>query len=170
MFRTRSRPLAFAVVLIGGLAAGSALAFGPGPGPGPLPPLLHGLGGERLEEAAAELGISEAQVTEIQAIADDAREQGEALRAEHEGLRAEGLALFAAETIDRKAVEKHRQAMLDAADEGTALFVDTMVRIAEVLTPEQRAAVAAKVEQFHADGGWRARVREHVRGHLDATE
>ena len=162
---SRSRFLRFVVLpfaVLGSLGAGVAVAgghFGP-----PGPDMHHAMVMNHLEQVADELGLSDDQVTQIRAILDDAHAQGEALRASHEDLRTEGIALFTAETIDRQAIEDHRQDMLLAANEGTMLMADTMAAVAEVLTPEQRLAAAEKMEEFHADGGWRGRMHKRF-GH-----
>lgn len=166
MFHRRHRFTRFVflpVVLLGALGAGAAVAsgpFGPGHGPGMMPPpfvLDH------LDRVADELGLTEDQRTEIKAVLEDGRERGQSLRERHEELRKEGIALFTADTLDAKAIEAHRQEMLDLADEGSAILTDTLLSAAEVLTPEQRARLGEKAAAFHEDGGWRGRLHERMR-------
>lgn len=150
------------LALVAGLGATMAVA-GPGGPPGlhgPLP--LH-----HLDRMADELGLTEDQRTAIRTVVEESKAQGEQLRAEHEGLREEGLALFTAAELDPVAIEAHRQQMLDAADAGTALMSDTMLQVAQILTPDQRVLLADKVEQFHAEGGVRERIRSHMRERHD---
>ncbi len=97
---------------------------------------------DRLRDLAGELGLSDEQMAQIRDIADDAR------------------ALLTAEQVDRAAVEAHRQEVLDLVDDASALIADALVSAAEVLTPDQRAALAERIEDFRASGGWRARLRD----------
>ena len=59
--------------------------------------------------------------------------------------------LLTAATIDEKAVEQLRQKMSAHHDQLSKLHVQTLVRSAQVLTPEQRAQVA-KLQQQHGRG------------------
>lgn len=162
---TRSRFLRFILIpfaAIGTLGAGVAMAgnhFGPHD-----PGMRHQMLLDHLDAIADELGLTDDQVDQIKTIAEDAHSQAEGLRASHEDLRAEGVALFTADTLDLQAIEAHRQQMLLAANEGTLLLTDTMVAVAEVLTPDQRRALAAKMETFHADGGLPGRMHRRFGG------
>ena len=161
---SRSRFLRFfllPVAVIGSLGAGAAFAGSHFAGHSP--DLHHAMVLNHLEQVADELGLSDDQVEQIRTILDDAHTQGESLRASHEDLRTDGIALFTAEQIDRDAIEDHRQKMLLAANEGTMLMADTMASVAEVLTPEQRVAAAEMAESFH-EGGMRERMRSRFHG------
>lgn len=69
------------------------------------------------------------------------------LRGNHEQMRK----LMSAATIDKAAIEALRAEQIKLADEASKLATQTMQDIAEVLTPEQRAKLAEKMEKRH---GW----------------
>ncbi len=106
-----------------------------------------------LNHMSSELNLSDAQVAELEEIMEDTREAGEAIHAEHETLRKQGLELLRAEEIDAKAVEAQRRQMLKLADRGSATMADALLDASEVLTYEQRLQLADKLESFHENGG-----------------
>lgn len=59
--------------------------------------------------------------------------------------------LMSAATLDKTAIEALRTEQIKLADEASKLMTQTMQDVAEVLTPEQRAKLAEKMEQRH---GW----------------
>lgn len=92
------------------------------------------------------LNATEAQRTQIrqitQAAAADAKTQFETGRA----LREKGMALMTAPTIDTAAVDALRQQMLAQHDQMSKKMMETMVAVANVLTPEQRAKFAERMK------------------------
>lgn len=149
-----------AIVAVVALAAGAgavAWADGRGPGCGG-----HGFGGhammgggpgmmwggpgmsERMLDAVDATDAQRAQIRQItQAAAADMKTQFEAGRA----LREKGLAIFAAPAIDTGAVEALRQQMVSQHDQMSQRMTKTMVAVANVLTPEQRAKFAERMKQ-----------------------
>lgn len=71
----------------------------------------------------------------------------EKLRANHTRMHT----LMSAGTIDKAAIETLRVEQISLADEASKLMTQTMQDVAEVLTPEQRAKLAEKMEKRH---GW----------------
>ena len=69
------------------------------------------------------------------------------LRGNHVQMRK----LMSAATIDKAAIESLRAEQIKLADEASKLMTQTMEEVAEVLTPEQRAKLAEKMEKRH---GW----------------
>lgn len=69
------------------------------------------------------------------------------LRGNHEQMRK----LMSAATINKAAIETLRAEQIKLADEASKLATQTMQDIAEVLTPEQRAKLAEKMEKRR---GW----------------
>lgn len=69
------------------------------------------------------------------------------LRDNHVQLRK----LMSAASIDKAAIETLRAEQIKLADEASKLMTQTMQDVAEVLTPEQRAKLAEKMEKRH---GW----------------
>lgn len=92
------------------------------------------------------LDATEAQRTQIrqitQAAAAEMKTQFEAGRA----LREQGLAIFSAPTVDAVAAESLRQQMLAQHDQMSKRMTETMVAVANVLTPEQRAKFAERMK------------------------
>ncbi len=94
---------------------------------------------------------NDAQKAQATAIVKASVEKGaplaEKLRDNHEQMRK----LMSAATIDKAAIETLRAEQIKLADEASKLATQTMQDIAEVLTPEQRAKLAEKMEKRH---GW----------------
>lgn len=97
-----------------------------------------------------------AQIRQItQSAAADMRTQFEAGRA----LRQQGMAIFGAPSVDPAAVESLRQQMVAHYDQMSQKMTQTMVAIANVLTPEQRAKFAERMNKRGAE--WRDRMQRH---------
>jgi len=94
---------------------------------------------------------NDAQKAQATAIVKASVEKGaplaEKLRGNHEQMRK----LMSAATIDKAAIETLRAEQIKLVDEASKLATQTMQDIAEVLTPEQRAKLAEKMEKRH---GW----------------
>lgn len=149
--KVRKIVLATVVALAAGVSV-AAWADGRGGGCG-----SHGMSGmagpgmmwgsARMSDRMLEgLDATDAQRTQIrqitQAAAAEMKTQFEAGRA----LREQGLALFSAPTIDTAAVESLRQQMLAQHDQMSRQMTQTMVAVANVLTPEQRARFAERIK------------------------
>lgn len=90
----------------------------------------------------------EAQVTSIlQAAARDVH----ALKDQHTSAHKQLHEILAGATIDRARLEAVRAEQLRLADEASKRIVDGIADAAEVLTPEQRAALVANIEEHHGD-------------------
>ncbi len=81
---------------------------------------------------------------------------------EHAALRKHALELLAAPTIDRAEVEKVRAQAVAAFDAKSKAVVGGLLDIADQLTPDQRAKLAAEIEAMPQHGpmmgpwgGWR---------------
>jgi len=104
---------------------------------------------ERLDDALDDLAATPAQRTAIQGIKDTLLAQAQTLRAQHQADHALLLAEWNADHPDRAKI----QALIDArANELTALAhqaADAAIQVHDILTPEQRAKVAKKLERHH---------------------
>jgi len=67
------------------------------------------------------------------------------LRGQMRAARREALALLSAETIDRAAIEHLRAEQLQLAEAGSKRLVVALADAAEVLTQEQRVALAERM-------------------------
>jgi Spy/CpxP family protein refolding chaperone len=87
-------------------------------------------------------GIAEDATADLCAIREHAEQQHEAIAAALTGA-----------TIDRAAIEAARSAGLERLSSASERALRALADAAEVLTPEQRRALAAAHEERH-DGGW----------------
>jgi protein CpxP len=71
---------------------------------------------------------------------------------EHDAMRKQALELLSAPTVDRAAVEKMRADVVARFDTKSKAIVGGLLDIADQLTPAQRTALAAEIEQMHAHG------------------
>lgn len=148
-------PSSAARLLIAGVLIALAGAFTlahaqPAGGPG------HHMGGPRAgaamgammsERLLASVDASADQRSRIEAIMkaarDDLRAQRDAGRALHQQMAA----LLAAPTLDANAVEALRQQMQQQHDQASRRMTQAMLDAAAVLTPQQRAQLAQKMQQ-----------------------
>jgi Spy/CpxP family protein refolding chaperone len=132
-----------------------AFAQGPGHHGGPGHGAMGGPGGagafggspRHMERLLDSVGATDAQKAQIKQILDasraDMRKQHEAARALHDKTRQ----VLTAPTIDTNAAEQLRQQMLAQHDQASRRGLQTMIDVAQVLTPEQRAKVGEQMAQ-----------------------
>jgi Spy/CpxP family protein refolding chaperone len=96
------------------------------------------------------LGATDAQRAQIRQIAQAAAADLKAQREANRGLREKGLQIFASPTLDTAAAEALRQQMLAQHDQASKRVLQAMLDVAKVLTPEQRAKIAERIEQRQA--------------------
>jgi len=112
----------------------------------------HGMGGGAMgglmtDRLLTSVNASADQRSRIEAIMkaarDDLRSQRDAGRTLHQQMAA----LLAAPTLDANAVEALRQQMQQQHDQASRRMTQAMLDAAAVLTPEQRAQLAQKMQQ-----------------------
>lgn len=114
-----------------------------GPGMGWLGP-WSGRGLERLLDTVKATDAQKQQIREIVRVAAaDLKTQREAGR----DLREQAKKLFTAPQVDAQAAEALRQKMLAQHDQTSKRSLQAMLDISKVLTPEQRAQLAKKMEE-----------------------
>lgn len=147
----------FGMGFLGGKVAHSCEHGGPVGGP---PPFMGGMAPNsaqmgrfadmRVQHLLAEVKASDAQKAKVSEIVKAALDKGAPLlekgRQNHEQLHK----LLAAATLDKAAIEALRVEQIKLADEGSKLMTQTMLSVAEVLTPEQRAKLAEKMEKMQS--------------------
>lgn len=109
----------------------------------------------RIGRLMQDIGGTAQQKDRLVAIAAAAQAELRPLREQRREARRRGLDLLAAPVIDRVALEQARVAQMQAADASSRRWLQAMAEAAEVLTPEQRTKVAARLKQRmeHRRGG-----------------
>jgi protein CpxP len=141
--------LALAALIGIGAAVAVAQGGGWGHGRGGFGPM----GGHGIGRMLDEIDASADQETRIWAIIDRTRSELRPMGREFRSTDVEAAALLSAATIDRAAVEKLRADRMAAIDDASRKLVSAMIEAAEVLTPEQRAKLAAEMKERHG-GRW----------------
>ncbi|MEP6873743.1 MAG: Spy/CpxP family protein refolding chaperone [Burkholderiales bacterium] len=96
------------------------------------------------------LAVTDAQRTQIRQIAMAAAADLKGQRDAGRALREKGVQIFAAPTVDAAAAESLRQQMLAQHDQASKRMLQAMLDVSKVLTPEQRAKVAARMKERQA--------------------
>lgn len=121
---------------------GQGQGRGPGGDRGPnmdrMPPML---------EFAEQLGLSDAQRREIEAIHTQAKTDSEAMRTQVEAAHEQMQTLMASDATDAELRQRHDQMQALHQEMGDRRF-ETMLAIRNVLTPEQRA----KMQELRGSG------------------
>lgn len=132
--------------------------FGRGPGgPGFLP--LEGRGLDRFLDTVK---ATDAQRTQIKALAKSAQADLKPLQEANRGLHEQTLALLAQPQVDAAAAENLRQQSLASHDALSKRTLQLVLDVSKVLTPEQRAEFVAKVQKRHD------RFKAHAAAHARA--
>ena len=87
------------------------------------------------------------QKAKVAAIAQAAMTDLLPLREQHRAARAQGIKLLSAPVIDRAALEQIRASQLQLAEQLSLRITQALADTAEVLTPEQRAALAERIQR-----------------------
>jgi Spy/CpxP family protein refolding chaperone len=108
--------------------------------------------GEHIERMvghlAVEIDATPEQESKLAEIAKAAAAELVPLRQQWREARTDAIALLTAPTVDRAAIEQFRAAQLQLADTASKELAEALADAAEVLTPEQRQALAERMEQF----------------------
>ena len=139
---------------LGGLGL-NALADGPRRGRGPIDPARMEEHLDRmLKHMYVEIDATEAQKQKLDPIAKKAAQDLRPLREKTREARLKSVELLSADKIDRGAIENARAESMRAADAASKRFTQALTDIGEVLTPEQRKTLAARMQRRgHRRGG-----------------
>lgn len=125
-------------------------------------------GGRHLQRLLDEAKASDAQRAQIKQIADKAQADLKTLFEEGRTLHEQGLAIWAAPTIDANAAEALRQQTLAHHDKVSKRLLQAALDVGNVLTPEQRATIATQLKKHHEDMArrmpWQHRGHRHDGG------
>lgn len=126
-------------------------------GPGMGGPGMEGMMGGRAEHMLDLVDATDAQRAQIKTIMDAARTE---LKTQHDALRSlheQGMTLFTATNVDAAAIEATRVKGSALHEQISKRMSQAMIDVARVLTPEQRAKLAAKMKARQA------RMAEHMK-------
>jgi Spy/CpxP family protein refolding chaperone len=93
------------------------------------------------------IDVSAEQKTRINAIVTATMNDMQPLRKQRTDARREAIEILTQPTIDRAKIEAFRVEKLKLAEAASQRITQGIVDVAEVLTPEQRAALAEKFSQ-----------------------
>ena len=102
---------------------------------------------KRIDSMLDEVKATDAQRQQILAIRDKLLADGKALRAQHAGVRQQLLAQWQADQPDAKQVHALVDGRADAAKSFADEVADAVLKVHDILTPEQRAQVAARIQE-----------------------
>lgn len=103
--------------------------------------------GHAVDRLLKGLDVTDAQRAQIQQIAQAAAIDLKARHAATRGLREQGVQLFTAPVVDARAVEALRQQTLAQHDQASKRVTQALLEISQVLTPDQRKALAERIKQ-----------------------
>ncbi len=106
---------------------------------------------KRIERMLDDVKASDAQKEKASAIVKASLEKGAPLAKQMRDKHIQMRKLMSAATLDKAAIEAMRAEQIKLADEASRRMTSTMLAVAEVLTPEQRAQLAEKMEKRR---GW----------------
>ena len=115
----------------------------------------HGMpgGGQHLAKLAEHIetlaNATPEQKAQIDALVAQAGSDFKALHAQLGQDHGAMLAVLAQDRVDRAALENVRQGHMRVADQASLRLTQLLADVADVLTPEQRKAAAAKIQQRH---------------------
>lgn len=101
----------------------------------------------RIDRMLDSVNATADQRTQIQAIVKAAQADMLSQRQQGRALHQQSQALFAQPNVDARAAESLRQQMLAQHDQASKRTLQMMLDISRVLTPEQRAKVAERMNQ-----------------------
>jgi Spy/CpxP family protein refolding chaperone len=106
----------------------------------------------RVGKALNDVGASEAQKAQVKAIMDREMEHVGSHREEREAMHARAKTLLTSPNVDAASVEAFRQEMLAKMDDKSKHIANVVTELANVLTPQQRAALMERCEAEHHGG------------------
>ena len=104
---------------------------------------------EHMQAMLTKIGASDAQKSQIEGLLKPAFEEMKAAHEAHSAAFEQFHEAITAPSIDRAKIESLRAEQLKSLDEASKRLVTAITDAAEVLSPDQRAALAAEVRKHH---------------------
>jgi len=104
---------------------------------------------EHMQAMLTKIGASDAQKSQIEGILKPAFDEMKAAHESHSAAFKQFHEAITAPSIDRARLESLRADQLKSLDQASKRLVTAISDAAEVLTPEQRAALAKQIEVHH---------------------
>jgi len=104
---------------------------------------------EHMQAMLTKIGASDAQKSQIEGILKPAFDEMKAAHESHSAAFKQFHEAITAPSIDRARLESLRADQIKSMDEASKRLVTAISDAAEVLTPEQRAALAKTIEEHH---------------------
>jgi len=104
---------------------------------------------EHMQSMLTKIGASDAQKSQIEGLLKPAFEEMKAAHEAHSAAFEQFHEAITAPSIDRAKIESLRAEQLKSLDEASKRMVTAITDAAEVLSPDQRAALAAEVRKHH---------------------
>jgi len=147
-----SRLKSFAWIAVPLIVAGGALAFahqGTSGHGGPMCGHDAEMHLDHVDAMLTRIKVSDAQKTQAEGILKNAFEDLASTRDAHHDAFGELHQLLLAPSVDRARIEVLRARQIQALDEASKRVAGEFADAAEVLSPEQRAALAAEMRRMH---------------------
>lgn len=104
---------------------------------------------EHMQAMLTRIGASDAQQSQIEGLLKPAFEEMKAAHEAHSAAFAQFHEAITAPSIDRARIEALRAEQLKSLDEASKRMVTAIADAAEVLSPDQRAALAEQIRKHH---------------------
>jgi Spy/CpxP family protein refolding chaperone len=102
-----------------------------------------------LQHVYVEIDATDAQKAQIDPLVRQAVTDLMPMHSQARDFHTQALALLSADRIDRAAIETMRAEHIQAADQASRRIAQVIADVAEVLTPAQRKALAARAAEMH---------------------
>jgi Spy/CpxP family protein refolding chaperone len=104
---------------------------------------------DHLDAMLAKIGASDAQKTQVEGILKGAFAELESTQRSHHEAFGKAHELLLAPSVDRSRMEALRAEQIRSFDEASKRMLTAFEDAAEVLSPEQRSALAAEIRKHH---------------------
>ena len=106
---------------------------------------------EHMQAMLGKIGASDAQKSQIDGILKGAFGDLRSVHESHSAALGQLHQALLAQSVDRAAIEALRAAQVKSLDDASKRLVTAIEDAAEVLSPEQRAALAQEIRKHHSD-------------------